>query len=269
MMLPLYIRTDSIPNLHSSNVDSDPSKRRQMDRIQPLSVASTMNVNPTFVGLPKTTDEQAKVFSSTYTPGPYDIICGRGTVAWNHSGNRYFRALVKSTSDTYSKSKSRAERSAIVSDIVDKIRSIGNGFIKQDEVTGQWSDVGELLAREKIGQMLRNSLSKKYRSSLASKNKRRRGMHARRIEILQNVMNSNNDVHESMETIKEASKNDTLSDDALMALFQRQQQSILRVVQSDKSLVNKFVQAEVAACLVMNNDDSSSSCVEDNKMKID
>jgi hypothetical protein len=52
--------------------------------------------------------------------------------------------------DQYSATKNKAQRSIIVSDIVDTIRrKASGGFVKQ-EPDGTWVEVGDTLAREKV-----------------------------------------------------------------------------------------------------------------------
>ena len=66
------------------------------------------------------------------------------------------------------------EKGYIISLVYDEIceqAGIG-GFIKKDE-HGRWYDVGEFLAREKVSQAFRDALQDKYKSSTASKRKRR------------------------------------------------------------------------------------------------
>merc|ERR1711865_1331459 len=68
------------------------------------------------------------------------------------------------------------EKSMIVSEIVDEIRSRSNntsdggGFIRRR--SGIFYEAGDHFAREKVGQSLRDSLSDKYRSSTRAKKQR-------------------------------------------------------------------------------------------------
>lgn len=109
-----------------------------------------------------------------FAPGPYDVICARGKVAWNHSGNKFFRSIVKQNTERYAAAvETKIQRTRIVTEVVNEIRSRGNGFVKQEEDTGCWVQVGNLLAREKVGQHFRNALST-YKSSSKNKKYRRR-----------------------------------------------------------------------------------------------
>ena len=54
----------------------------------------------------------------SFVPEKFDVICARGKDAWSHPGNRYFRAVVKATTQKYHQSTSRIDRTLIVNDIL-------------------------------------------------------------------------------------------------------------------------------------------------------
>jgi len=110
---------------------------------------------------------------SIAAPGPFDVICARGKSAYNHEGNRRFRMIVASAAEKYSKVESKLQRSMIVTDIVDTIRSMGNGFVRRSTETGEWVACSEVMCREKVGQHFRNALGCQYKSSTRSKSERR------------------------------------------------------------------------------------------------
>ena len=210
-----------------------------------------------------------RCLDADFVPGPYDVICGRGQQTYNHAGNKYFRALVEKSAEHYSQAANRAERSLIVSKIIDIVRSQAEaGFVKQESSNGQWVEVGDLLAREKIGQMLRNALSGKYRSAMASKTKRRRNVQAKRVQMLHEVMHSCMEVESSTTKMEKASEaivnkkgKKSKSDDELLALFTQQQSNMLSAISTD--LVDQFLQAEVTAALVMDTPKNNDSDIDD------
>jgi hypothetical protein len=215
--------------------------------------------------------EHSQSLGTDYTPGPFDVICARGKVAWHHTGNKRFRTLVKESTQDYGQAKNKTERSVIlVSDILDVVHSKGRGFVKKEK-DGGWIKVGTLLACEKAGQMLRNALSSKYRSSVVCKMKRRcREAQGKSIESLHGVMQSNRYVRQSMDTLKRAAivKEETpgasISHEELMALFTQEQSNMLSRIKSDEDgLVDRFLQAEVTACLILNDDDQSADSDRD------
>ena len=76
--------------------------------------------------------------STDFQPGNLDVICGRGKAARNHEGNVAFRSYVETEIDRYSEATSKLEKTIIVSQIVQYIRSRSphGGFVKQEH--GQW-----------------------------------------------------------------------------------------------------------------------------------
>lgn len=109
-----------------------------------------------------------------FVPGPFDVICARGKMAYNHEGNRYFRRVVARAADRYSKVESKLQRSMIVTEVLDTIRARGNGFIRQND-RGEWVQCADVMCREKIGQHFRNALADRYKSSAGSKRRQSKG----------------------------------------------------------------------------------------------
>mmetsp|Transcript_1079 Transcript_1079/g.2288 ORF Transcript_1079/g.2288 Transcript_1079/m.2288 type:complete len:281 (-) Transcript_1079:100-942(-) len=109
-----------------------------------------------------------------YEPTQYDVLCGRGKKCFVHAGNQTMRDLVQAHLPKYSVATCKMEKGHIISLVYEEIcdqAGIG-GFIKKDD-EGRWYDVGEFLAREKVSQAFRDALQDKYKSSTASKKKRR------------------------------------------------------------------------------------------------
>jgi hypothetical protein len=88
-----------------------------------------------------------------------------------HAGNQLFRERIDASVQSYSDATSKVGKSMVVSAVVDffRERSMG-GFVKEKE--GLWYEVGENLAREKVGQAFRERLNHKYRSSTKAKRRR-------------------------------------------------------------------------------------------------
>ena len=85
-----------------------------------------------------------------------DVLCGRGGATNSHIGNRSFRSLVKEYKDKYLRAKKK-EKPAVAGEIVDKIRSLDppGRFLKKDRDSGYWLDIGDIRAKEKTSQALR------------------------------------------------------------------------------------------------------------------
>ena len=117
-------------------------------------------------------------------PGPFSVICARGKKAKNHSGNQHYRMILQQHVGKYSKASSKLEKSLVVSEIVESVRfavanckssspGCGGAFVKQQK-DGTWLEVGEEVAREKVGANLRDMLHSQYKSSTKSKWRRRK-----------------------------------------------------------------------------------------------
>ena len=96
--------------------------------------------------------EQMRRLDESFVPGPLDVICARGNRALQHPGNKRFRAIIQSRLQEYSNTTTKLEKSFIVSEVVRYVRqsSPEGGFVK--ELAGVWYEVGDHLAREKVGQ---------------------------------------------------------------------------------------------------------------------
>eukprot|EP00980_Cylindrotheca_fusiformis_P011217 scaffold2574_cov98-Cylindrotheca_fusiformis.AAC.7 len=113
----------------------------------------------------------SRLLPSDFRPGNWDVICHNGKDVHEHIGNRRFRVCIENNIQSYSKAKSRSKRSAIISEIVTSIRESsthGGGFVRLDCYTRRWYEVGDKVARDKVGQTLRDSTNAK-----ANKNKKK------------------------------------------------------------------------------------------------
>uniref|UniRef100_A0A7S1VR48 DUF6824 domain-containing protein n=1 Tax=Grammatophora oceanica TaxID=210454 RepID=A0A7S1VR48_9STRA len=83
-----------------------------------------------------------------------DVIFGRGGISNHHRGNIRYRMLVKTYQRVYLQAK-RHDKPKIAMLIVETIRREKGRFLKKDDKTQQWHDVGNPKAREKTSQALR------------------------------------------------------------------------------------------------------------------
>ncbi|KAG7367364.1 hypothetical protein IV203_030035 [Nitzschia inconspicua] len=110
-----------------------------------------------------------------YKPSPNDCICGRGKEAASHPGNVKFRHLIDSNLQTYRETQSKKEKTTIVCNIIESVRSgIPKGKFVRKHDDGRWYETGDDFAREKIGQCFRDRLHTEYRSSSKAKISRRK-----------------------------------------------------------------------------------------------
>lgn len=83
-----------------------------------------------------------------------DVLSGRGGGTNVHPGNRTFRDLINLHRRAYLKAR-KNDKPAISRAIVRTIRDSNGRFLKKDEKTGLWFEVGDDAAREKTSQALR------------------------------------------------------------------------------------------------------------------
>jgi hypothetical protein len=99
-------------------------------------------------------------------PGPNDCLFGRGGGTNHHPGNKKYRKMVEDKKDKYLSSK-RLDKPLVAMEIINEWRSMNppGRFLKQDEVTKLWEDVGDRKAREKTSQALREKTPGDYKET--------------------------------------------------------------------------------------------------------
>ena len=117
---------------------------------------------------------QSRTLDSSWVPCSWSVICARTKDARNHMGNKRLRILVNSHLEKYANAN-RIEKGIIVSSIVDSVRnaSNGGGFVKQTKA-GTWVEVGDSVAREKVGQSLREGIAKKDPTKVQQRKEQRK-----------------------------------------------------------------------------------------------
>jgi hypothetical protein len=128
-------------------------------------------------GYKVSTMEEQAILPPDFTPGPYTVICGRGRKVQESVGNRRLAVLAQLFIPQYAKATRKDEKSTIVSEIVRIVQEASQepsrAFVRQAS-NDRWCQVDNLHAREKVGTVLRDLLSEKYRSSTKSKLVRRK-----------------------------------------------------------------------------------------------
>ena len=108
------------------------------------------------------------------------------------------------------------DKSIVVSEILNAVRSSSpnGGFVRRNSKTGHYEAVTDRVAREKVGQMLRDSLNAQYRSSLGSKRRNRNDkicMESQRVE-------QNKDIAMAIDALREDVAED-MDDDMVERVF--------------------------------------------------
>lgn len=112
-----------------------------------------------------------------YKPSSSDIMCGRGVEIFQHPANIFFREIVMRYLPSYEAASSKREKSAVVQDIIQDVRShspdgVSSQFIRKDTAIDIWLVLNSVAVRQKVGQTLREmktSLDPVKRKALAEK----------------------------------------------------------------------------------------------------
>lgn len=103
-------------------------------------------------------DEEQKYRTALDSLGPYDVICGRGSLAFNNIGNRRFRILIGLNVDRYSMADGRHRKGQFIGKMVHEIvNEIGAKFYKFQK--GQLKELSGSQIRQKVGHALRDTLA--------------------------------------------------------------------------------------------------------------
>jgi len=148
---------------------------RQRHELMPASVAAAKRPPVKKDKPTKSKPESKPKAFGEFEPGPHDVLIGRGGGTTYNPGNKRFRQLICTRKDEYKVAK-RSQRSIIAQEIVTAWRAqVPPGrFLKQDENTKLWNDIGNVKAKETTAQKLRDSIKDKPVSSETSKQESKR-----------------------------------------------------------------------------------------------
>jgi hypothetical protein len=85
---------------------------------------------------------------------PYNA--GKGSI--KHEGNARYLQLIRDSMDTYKDVTKKSERSAIVANVVTSLREGGVCFVRFDDTSSRWYDIGDDQAKKKTGHAIRDLL---------------------------------------------------------------------------------------------------------------
>ena len=108
-----------------------------------------------------------------FQPSEFTVIIGRGKKIRESQGNIHLRTLASTYLSKYS--DSRQAKTEVVNSILGIIRAVcpnGGAFVRCEQ--GQWYEVCDRAAREKVGYVFRDLLSDQYESSCKSKTAKRK-----------------------------------------------------------------------------------------------
>jgi hypothetical protein len=91
---------------------------------------------------------RTKLLPPDFVLGKNDVICGRGSRCFSHTGNVRFRGIVESRLPHYLNTSCKNGKTKQICEVVNQIRegSPDGGFVKKDNKTGMFYEVGDFLA---------------------------------------------------------------------------------------------------------------------------
>jgi hypothetical protein len=99
--------------------------------------------------------------------GQYDILCGKDKTYATHLGNRIFRAAIVAFRDLYSAARCKQDKMTITRAVVHRLRQqYGSRFVRFYD--GQWEEISDVMARDKVSHALRFSLREGSGASLGA-----------------------------------------------------------------------------------------------------
>jgi len=186
--------------------------------------------------------------SGSFQPGPNDVVCARGKSFWDHKGNQKYRVLIAKSTEKYASTNNKLARTLIVSEIIEAIRTSGGRFVKKagNGRDGLWTEVKEILAREKVGQSLRDGLSSKYSSATKAKKERRNRVCEKITDDITQVIQSNSFVAKRINELMDESQRCDSADDVLFENSLSQfNVDILESIKQDACMLERYM---VLAC---------------------
>ena len=99
-------------------------------------------------------EARAYCMPEDYTIHPYDVLNGRGKMAFSNVGNRRFRITLALTLTKYQTAPNRQEKTRLIISIIELVRRNGGRFLTRSK--GRWVDIGDRAAREKVGHAFRD-----------------------------------------------------------------------------------------------------------------
>lgn len=198
-----------------------------------------------------------KPLANNFAPGPCDVICARGKAPFSHAGNIKFRQIITDHLDAYSNTATRVAKSNIVTKIVDMVRKSSplGGFVKHYD--GKWYEVGDRIAREKVGQGFRDILHTKYISSHKCKKRRRTDEEIKfAIQIEEFLQTHCKNVINKLKLISKSTKDKSISE--LQDQFNQTQIELLEIMKGMKMPTMK-TQEKVPDTVVSKNVTATSS----------
>lgn len=173
----------------------------------------TSNINhnkPPPLESPEITAQQALALGKAHGLQPFDVICGKCSLAFNNVGNRRFRVVIGMNVQRYIDAPTRSAKSQVIRSVVKLFQEdIGATFVKQDD-NGKFVPVSDKIVRQKVGHALRDhaafhlGMGMQSRSSSPSRQTTRKNHHRGENEPRSGTSTCSNDAS-SADSISEKS----------------------------------------------------------------
>lgn len=103
-------------------------------------------------GRRQSSDRDAKLLPKAFEPSPNSVVIGKSRISKDAEGNFRLKTLAATFLDMYATASTKADKSEIVSRIVDIVRSkcSTGAFVKHNDKDGRWYECPKGVAREKV-----------------------------------------------------------------------------------------------------------------------
>jgi hypothetical protein len=160
----------SAPDSLISLVKSGKKKQQQQQKEQQESASASADEAPMKRRRRPNPKKVMAPLPEDFQPNSYSVLCGKGKDNFSAPGNCRFRITVQMFLQEYIDAKdSQTEKSIIVKKVMKILQDacpVGAFVTLKD---GQWYEVDQRTAREKVGAFFRDCLAEHYRSSAKSK----------------------------------------------------------------------------------------------------
>ena len=116
-----------------------------------------------FGGVGGNAADNEMTIGAAYVPSDNDVLCGKGTKYYNHTGTKRFRMLIAKHLDMYLSLERKREKDMLFRKIAGGIRDVGGLFLRKDDQTDDWIDIGDKMARQKVRFALRDAKKERAR----------------------------------------------------------------------------------------------------------
>jgi hypothetical protein len=100
--------------------------------------------------------QSSEVHTMIIVPCEHDVLNGKNSFCFRHSGNQSFRMLIAENLEAYKMAATKKLKMQIVLTIVDTVIFRGGRFLTQD-IQGCWKDGGITLGKRKVGNAFRDA----------------------------------------------------------------------------------------------------------------